>query len=150
MLKKNIIILSLILFLTNCGFTPIYLKNNNLNFSIEQIKYTGDRDLNNFLKINLDRYKNEKINNKIFLDGETKYEKNILSKDSTGKITSYQLQVEVTFEVESTNKKIRISEKKIIDSMDDKFEEARYERSIKQSFAYSISNKLISELIVNP
>ena len=150
MLKKNIIILSLILFLTNCGFTPIYLKNNNLNFSIEQIKYTGDRDLNNFLKINLDRYKNEKINNKIFLNGETKYEKNILSKDGTGKITSYQLKVEVTFVVESTNKKIRISEKKIMDSMDDKFEEARYEKSIKQSFAYSISSKLISELIVNP
>ena len=150
MLKKNIIILSLILFLTNCGFTPIYLKNNNLNFSIEQIKYTGDRDLNNFLKINLDRYKNEKINNKIFLNGETKYEKNILSKDSTGKITSYQLKVEVTFVVESTNNKIIISEKKIINSMDDKFEEARYEKSIKQSFAYSISSKLISELIVNP
>ena len=150
MLKKNIIILSLILFLTNCGFTPIYLKNNNLNFSIEQIKYTGDRDLNNFLKINLERYKNEKINNKIFLNSETKYEKNILSKDGTGKITSYQLKVEVTFVVESTNNKIIISEKKIINSMDDKFEEARYEKSIKQSFAYSISSKLISELIVNP
>ena len=58
MLKKNIIILSLFLFLTNCGFTPIYLKNNNVNFSIEQISYIGDRDLNNFLKINLDKYKN--------------------------------------------------------------------------------------------
>ena len=150
MLKKNIIILSLILFLTNCGFTPVYLKNNNLNFSIEQIEYTGDRDLNNFLKINLDRYKSEKNNNKLFLVGETKYEKNILSKDGTGKITSYQLEVEVTFIVKSTKKEIRIFEKKIIDSMDDKFEEARYEKSIKQSFAYSISNKLISELIVNP
>ena len=150
MIKIKLITMSLIFFLTNCGFTPIYLNNNNVNFSIEQIKYTGDRDLNNFLKINLDRYKNEKINNKIFLSSETKYEKNILSKDGTGKITSYQLKVEVTFVVESTNKKIRISEKKIIDSMDDKFEEARYERSIKQSFAYSISNKLISELIVNP
>ena len=149
MLKKNIIILSLILFLTNCGFTPIYLQNNNLNFSIEQIKYTGDRDLNNFLKINLDRYKNEKINNKIVLTSDSKYEKNILSKDGTGKITSYQLKVGVTFVVQSTNEIIRISEKKIIDSMDDKFEEARYEKSIKQSFAYSISNKLISELIVN-
>ena len=149
MLKKNIIILSLILFLANCGFTPIYLKNNNLNFSIEQIEYTGDRDLNNFLKINLDRYKNEKIDNKIFLSSETKYEKNILSKDGTGKITSYQLEVEVTFIVKSTKKEIRIFEKKIIDSMDDKFEEARYERSIKQSFAYSISNKLVSELIIN-
>ena len=150
MLKKNIIILSLILFLTNCGFTPIYLKNNNLNFSIEQIKYTGDRDLNNFLKIDLDRYKNNKSNNKIFLDCETKYKKNILSKDGTGKITSFQLEVEVTFVVKSTKRKIKIFEKKIIDSMDDKFEEARYEKSIKQSFAYSISNKLISELIVNP
>ena len=53
------------------------------------------------------------------------------------------------FLVKSTNKKIIITEKKIIESMDDKFEEARYEKSIKQSFAYSISNKLISELITN-
>ena len=60
MLKKNIIILSLIFFLTNCGFTPIYLKNNNINFSIEQVEYTGDRDFNNFLKIDLEKYKDEK------------------------------------------------------------------------------------------
>jgi hypothetical protein len=149
MLKKNIITLSLIFFLTNCGFTPIYLKNNNINFSIEQIEYTGDRDFNNFLKVNLDRYKNEKNNNKIFLNVDTKYEKNILSKDNTGKITSYQLEIEAIFIVKSTNKKIRLSEKKIIDSRDDKFEETRYEKSIKQSFAYSISNKLITELIIN-
>ena len=148
MLKKNIVILFVILFLTNCGFTPIYLKNNNLNFSIEQVEYTGDKDLNNFLKINLDRYKNDKINNKFFLSGKTEYEKNILTKDSTGKITSYQLEVDAIFVIKSTNKKIRITEKKIIDSMDDKFEEARYEKSIKQSFAYSISDKLISELII--
>jgi outer membrane lipopolysaccharide assembly protein LptE/RlpB len=149
MLKKNIITLSLIFFLTNCGFTPIYLKNNNINFSIEQVEYTGDRDFNNFLKINLDRYKDEKNDNKIFLNVDTKYEKNILSKDNTGKITSYQLEIEVIFIVKSTNKKIKISEKKIMDSKDDKFEEAKYEKNIKQIFAYSISNKFISELIIN-
>ena len=149
MLKKNIIILSLILFLANCGFTPIYLKNKNINFSVEQVDYIGDRDLNNFLKINLDRYKNEKNSNKNFLNVETKYNKNILSKDSTGKISSYQLDVEAIFVIKSTNKIIKITEKKILDSKDDKFEEARYEKSLKQSFAYSISNKLISELITN-
>ena len=149
MLKKNIIILSLILFLANCGFTPIYLKNKNINFSIEQIEYTGDRDLNNYLKTNLDKYRDEKNNNKIFMQAETKYEKNVFSKDSTGKISSYQLKVETIFLIKSTNKKIIIIEKKIIDTMDDKFEETRYEKSIKQSFAYSISNKLISELITN-
>ena len=149
MLKKNITILFLVLFLTNCGFTPIHLKNNDVNFSIEQINYNGDRDLNNFLKVNLDRYKNEKINNKVFINVETKYEKNVLSKDSTGKVTSFQLKVEAIFLIKSTNKRIKITEKKNMDSMDDKYEEARYEKSIKQSFAYSISNKLISELIFN-
>ena len=148
MLKKNIINLFLIFFLTNCGFTPIYLTNNNINFSIEQIEYKGDRDFNNFLKVNLNKYKNEN-DNKIFLDVNTIYKKNISSKDSTGKITSYQLEIEAIFIVKSTNKKIRISEKKIIDSRDDKFEETRYEKSIKQSFAYSISSKLISELSIN-
>ena len=33
--------------------------------------------------------------------------------------------------------------------MDDKFEEARKERLIKQSFASSISRKLTSEIIIN-
>ena len=149
MLKKNIIILTLIFFLANCGFTPIYLKNDNVNFSIEQIEFAGDRDLNNFLKINLDRYKNEKNSNKISLDVETKYEKNILSKDGTGKISSYQLNAEAIFIIKSTNKKIRIKEKKILESNDDKFEEAKNEKSIKQSFASSLSNKFISELIIN-
>jgi len=149
MLKKNIITLSLILFLANCGFTPIYVINKNINFSIEQVEYTGDRDFNNFLKINLDRYKNERENNKIFLNVDSKYKENILSKDNTGKITSYQIEIEVIFTVKSTNKKIRITEKKIVDSKEDKFDEARYEKSIKQSFAYSISNKLISELVTN-
>jgi len=149
MLKKNIIILTLIFFLANCGFTPIYLKNDNVNFSIEQIKLKGDRDLNNFLKINLDRYKNQKNDNKISLDVETKYEKNILSKDGTGKISSYQLNAEAIFIIKSTNKIIKIKEKKILESKDDKFEEARNEKSVKQSFASSLSNKLISELIIN-
>ena len=149
MLKKNIIIISLILFLNSCGFTPIYLKKNDIKFSIEQVDYSGDRDLNNFLKINLDQYKNEKIDNKISIDAKSTYKKIILSKDGTGEVTNYQLEAEVIFLIKSNNKEIKITEKKIIDSMSDKFEEARYERSIKQNFASSITNKLTSELIIN-
>jgi len=149
MIKKNIIIISLILFLNSCGFTPIYLNKNDVKFSIEQVNYSGDRDLNNFLKINLDQYKNEKIDNKISIDAKSTYKKIILSKDGTGEVTNYQLEAEVIFLIKSNNKEIKITEKKIIDSMSDKFEEARYERSIKQNFASSITNKLISELIIN-
>jgi len=149
MIRKNIIILSLIFFLNSCGFTPVYIKNKNTNFSIEQINITGDRELNNFLKTNLYQYKNEKVDNKIFIEAVSVYKKIILSKDGTGEVTNYQLEAEVTFLIKPMNEEIKISEKKIMDSIDDKFEEARNERSIKQSFASSISNKLSSELIIN-
>ena len=78
-----------------------------------------------------------------------KFAKIILSKDGTGEVTNYQLEAEVIFLIKSNNKEIKITERKIIDSMSDKFEEARYERSIKQNFATSITNKLTSELIIN-
>jgi len=148
-MRKNIIIISLIFFLTNCGFAPIYLNNAKVNYSIEQINYEGDRELNNFLKINLNQYKNEKNKNKIYIEANSIFEKIVLSKNGAGDITSYQLKAEVIFLVKPLNKKIKITEKKIMNIMDDKFEEARYERSTKQSFASSISNKLSSELIFN-
>ena len=132
-----------------CGFTPIHLKNKNLNFSIEKISYTGDRELNNFLKTNLDQYKNEKVDNKIYIEANSIYKKIILSKDKTGEVTNYQLEAEVIFLIKPLNKKINITEKKIMDSMDDKFEENRHERSVKQSFASSISQKFLLELTIN-
>ena len=136
------------MFLNSCGFTPIYVNNSNLNFSIEQVNYIGDRELNNFLKTNLNRYKNEKIENKIYIEANSIYKKSVLSKNAAGEITNYQLEAEVIFLIMPLNKEIKITEKKIMDSKSDKFEEARYERSIKQNFAFSISNKLSSELIV--
>jgi len=149
MIRKNIILISLIFFLTHCGYTPIYLQNTDVNFSIEQVKYTGDREINNFFKTNLNQYKNEKIENKIYIEVNSVYEKNILSKDGAGAVSNYQLEAEVIFLIQPLNKVIKINEKKIMKSMDDQFEEAKYETTIKQGFASSITNKLISKLLVN-
>ena len=149
MIKKNILIISLLIFLSNCGFTPIYLNNKNIDFSIEQVNYTGDRELNNFLKTILNQYKNEKVDNKIFIETSSVYKKNILSKNKAGEVSDYQIEAEVIFLIKPSNKKIKITEKKIMQSIEDKFEEARNERSIKQSFASSISKKLTSDLTIN-
>ena len=148
-MKKYIIFVSLILFLTHCGFSPIYLKKTNINFEIENVNYKGDRDLNNFLKTNLDQYKNEKSDRKIFIDATSEYEKIVLTKNTASEVTNYKLIANVTFLIKPTNKKINITEQEIISSMDDKFEESRKERAIKQNFAKSISNKLKSELVIN-
>ena len=149
MIKKHIVLISLIFFLTHCGFSPIYVKNTNTNFSIEDVDYQGDRDLNNFLKIDLDQYKNNNSDRKILIEATSEYEKTILTKNTASEVTNYKLIANVTFLIKSTNKKIIITEEKIISSMDDKFEEARKERATKQNFARSISNKLISELVIN-
>ena len=95
------------------------------------------------------QYKNENIDNKISIETESTFRKIVLSKDGTGEVTSYQLEAEVTFLISPLDKRIKINEKKTMDSMNDKFEEARYIRSIKQNFASSIVNKLSSELIIN-
>ena len=71
MIKKKIAIISLIFFLTNCGFSPIYTKNADVNFSIENVIYTGDRDLNDFLRPNLNQYKNEENDNKIYIEANS-------------------------------------------------------------------------------
>tara|TARA_B000000475_G_scaffold4415_1_gene3881 strand:- start:105 stop:554 length:450 start_codon:yes stop_codon:yes gene_type:complete len=149
MMKKHIILISLIFFFTHCGFSPIYVENTNTNFSIKNVNYKGDRELNNFLKINFDQYKNEKANRKILIEASSEYKKIILTKNTASKVTNYKLVANVAFLIKSTNKKINITEEKIISSMDDKFEEARKERATKQNFARSIASKLISELVIN-
>lgn len=148
-MRKNIILISLIFFLTSCGFSPIYVKNNNAFFSIENIDYSGDKELNSFLKMNLNQYKNKNSDKKFFIKAISEYEKMILTKDEAGKITNYKLIAKVTFLIEETNQKISFEEEKIVKIIDDKFEEARKERLEKQNFASSISNKLMSELAIN-
>ena len=148
-MKKNIILISLIFFLTQCGFSPIYLKNTNTNFSIENVNYKGDRDLNNFLKTNLDQYKDDKSDRKILIEAESEYEKIVLTKNTAGEVTNYKLVAKIIFLIKPTNKEINITEEEIISSMDDKFEETRKERATKQNFAKTISNKLISELVID-
>jgi len=149
MIKKNILVISLLFFLNSCGFQPIYSKNNNINFSIEQINFTGDRELNNFIKTNLYQYKNANNNNKIFIEAKSEYNKFILTKDGKGEVTNYELNAEIVFLIKPTNKQIKISEKKIMESNADKFEENKYEKSIKQNFASSITFKLVQELIID-
>ena len=145
MIKKFSIIIALVI-LTGCGFTPMYSKKNNNNFSIEQISFSGERELNNFLKIGLSKYKNSN-DKKFFIDVESEFSKNIITKDKTGKATNYELIANVTFNIESI-KKIEYSEKKIIENLNDNFEQTKQERSVKQIFATSIINKLINQLSI--
>tara|TARA_B100000683_G_scaffold212158_1_gene206987 strand:+ start:1240 stop:1680 length:441 start_codon:yes stop_codon:yes gene_type:complete len=135
-----------------CGFTPLYsTKQRDINFSISEINFKGDKIINNYLKTNLSKYKNEDYEKKFTIKTSTKYDKKTLSKDETANITDYELSVKTIFSISLNNKfikEISISEKKEMNNQTDKFEEQKYERVIKQNFATSISNKLIIELLL--
>jgi hypothetical protein len=55
-IKKLIPIFLIIIFLNNCGYTPRYALNKNVNFSINLIEIKGDREFNNSLKSKIARY----------------------------------------------------------------------------------------------
>ena len=146
MIKKITFLLIIIFITSSCGFTPIYSNKNINNIFIENLSFEGDRTLNNYLKSNLSRYKNEKSSKKISLKVLTEYQKITLSKDSTGTINKYGLVAKVTFTILSKNQKLVFTQEKIMENMNNKADEKNFENSTKQTFANIMVDKLILEL----
>ncbi len=147
MIKKIFLLICSSLLILQCGFTPIHL--NKSNFSIKQVEFIGDKKINNFIKVNLARYKKTEQEKKFDLVIDTKFSKNIYLKDKSAKVTEYKLLATSNIKIFQNGiylKEITLKEEKNMNSMNDKFEEEKYERSIKQNFASSIENKLILEL----
>ena len=147
-LKKLLPFFLIIIFLNNCGYTPRYALNQNLNFTIELFELTGDREFNNFLKSKLTRFKkNKDVNKKSYkLNLETEYKKNIKLRDSTGLAEKYELVIIVNAIVQSEltqPKKLIFEEKFIMNKFDDPFEEKNYEKVIKENFSDIISERII-------
>lgn len=148
LIKKYSIIILFFLLLHSCGYSPIYSKNQKIDFFIESIELVGDEELKNFININLNNYL-LKNNSKAFkIYGSINYQKNSISKNITGEIEEYNLVAEALFTIGiKDNKKIlRINEKNIMNNFTDEFEELRYEAIIKQNMAKSITSKLLLQL----
>ena len=149
MYKKIFLILIVLNFLNHCGFTPLHSNKQTANFSIELISFAGDRIINNYLSDNLSKFENDKFEKKFKILVNTNYNKNIISKDKTSKVTDYELSAVSIFQISYQDKIIKkfdLSERKAINNIEDKFEEQKYEKSVKQNFALAISDKLITEL----
>ena len=147
---KNLTLLIIITsLLSHCGFTPLHSNKKSINFSIENIFLEGDRTINNYLKSNLKQLQGKDSQKQYNIKSNTKFTKKILSKDKTAKITDYELSSNSVIQIifrDKVIKEIIIIERKNMNNMNDKLEEQKYERVIKQNFASSITNKLITEI----
>ena len=148
-MKKIVLFISLLILIQNCGFTPVYVSNKNVNFEIKEINFKGNQELNNFINIGLKKYitKNNQKNS-LKISVITDYIKEIQSKDTKGNAQSFRAKGSVTFIVTRNNKKFNFiySEQADINNIEDTFELNSYESSIKQNFASSMIDKLILDL----
>ena len=146
---KNTTLIILILFLYSCGYSSIYKNQTSQNFKINIIEKKGNSEMNNLIKNEIKLYSVKNTKNIYNLKIDTDYKKEILTKDSAGVITDYKLSVTSVFRVDlkGMTKVIELKETINIKNQSDSFEQNTYEKNIKRSFASSIREKLISEIL---
>ena len=145
---KNIFILFLILFITHCGFSPVY-KSNTLNYQINISKIEGDKEINNKIKSEIERISDKNIQKIFNIEIDTKYEKIIAAKNSKGSITDYLLIATGTFIISNNEKTetIVFQEKQNLKNNSNFVEQRNYENTIKKNFASSFVKKLNLDLL---
>ena len=148
---KKLIIFLIIILIPGCGFEPIYSTKNNLDYKLNTIERKGDSSINNLIATELQRLSNDQSNKLIDIVINTSYEKKILSKDSKGSVSDYQININTKFLIIFKEKelKFQFSDKQNIKNISDIFEQKNYENIIKKNFANSAVRKLNLELINN-
>ena len=146
---KNLILITFLFIISGCGYTSVYKNLENQDLQITITKMQGDREMNNLIKNEINLYSNKDSINKFNIEVDTKYDKSVLTKNSAGVITDYELSVNSTFTVyfDQKSKKLTFSETINIKNRTDTFEQDSYERNIKRNFASSLREKLISEIL---
>ena len=145
---KNFVFLIIFIFLNHCGYTTIYKDQEANKFKIVIEKINGDNNFNKILNSKLRELTNSNSKNIYYLNINSNFNKNVITRDSRGNTTDYEISVQVSFEIKKDNifEKIYFNESFKLSSNDDSFKQKKYENTIVDNFAASIKEKLIFKL----
>ena len=148
MIKKLSLLCFLIIFINNCGYTPIY-SNKDKNFVINKIEFFGDTEVNKILSNRLNIYKNNADAKRFFdIVINSKSTKTTLTKDKKGNPTQFSQNVSVNLTItdiiNNTEMQINFTESSTYDSSDNKFDLKKYENNLIKN----MSEKIYSDLIL--
>jgi outer membrane lipopolysaccharide assembly protein LptE/RlpB len=145
-MNKTINYIFFLLLLSSCAYEPI-LKNKNYGFSINVDKINGDQKINSVIVKN---FNNLKGTEKIYdLTISSTKEKNIISKDSKGDPSVFELIINVNYRVEKDGKTLivnKINRRTTHNNITDKFELENYEKNIINQLSKSASDKIINSI----
>ena len=144
--KKIFILLTLFLFFLSCGYTPIFSKKD-VNFSIENIEFSGDIDVKRNISNALFSYKNKPDKEKkISLVITNLKNTTIGSKNSKGEAETYRIGIDA-------NVKIILAENNFIEknftktSIYSVVESKSEEKLIKNKLIENLSNEIAPQII---
>ena len=146
-MKKNIIILILSAFvITSCGYKSIY-SSKNLDFNIIEFEVGDKTKISRKIKNNLDSYKKNDSNNFYSIKINSKKEINIISKDSEGDPSNFEMTI--ISEITILNDKKVVENKVFSESFNyknssNKFDLKEYEKNIEDNLTNKILESIIS------
>ena len=147
MIKKIFLISFIIIFISGCGYTPIYSKKNQ-NFNLEKIETLGNTKINIAIIRNIKNFTKKNPNNKkIFnLEIETNLKKNIKSKDTKGNPKTFEIKIVTNLIVnkDKTNSLQKsFSYSSTYNTLNSEFELNIYEKTVEKTLLLKISEKII-------
>ena len=149
---KVIIFSLLICVSTACSYDPIFSMKDNYEFKIERITLNGDKEINSIIKRNLSLAKtdNESYKKKYYINVNTTKEKKIISKDSEGDPSTFEISITAIYEILDNQKLLlnrKFENKNIYNNESDKFKLKQSEKIIIENLSEKISDDIISSII---
>ena len=145
-MKKNIIILILSAFIiTSCGYKSIY-SSKNLNFNILEFEVADKTKISRKIKNNLNSYKKNNSKNFYSIKINSKKEINIISKDSKGDPSNFEMNIISEITILNDEKIVKnkvFSESFNYKNSSNKFDLKQYEKNIEEN----LTNKIIENII---
>ena len=140
----------LLIFITGCGYTPIYSNLNNKNINIQVEKVNGNKNINKLIVQKLSRYQSENSEKVYNVKINSDYEKLILTKNAAGNATNFRLSVKIQFitNINDNMEEFKFTEKFDMKKGDTIFEEEKYENNIINDMINIIVQRFISQLII--
>ena len=150
-MQKKIFSFLFLFLLSSCGYEATYSKKKLLNydFSISEINFTGDREVNVKMKEKLNNYIINKKNKSFRVDILSIATKAVSAKNISGDATNFKSTVSIKVNLVMNNRlknNFIIKESFNYNNNSNKFNLKTYEKDIKNNLTETITEKLILRL----
>ena len=149
---KKLFLIQAFLFLGNCGYQSVYLKNDDTLIKISKIKFECDEKINKKILSLTGLKESSDFSDSYLLILNSKKNKNIASKNSAGNATSYKISIDINISIVDPINNEKIIKSKVFNSSftynnnQNKFELSQDEKNILNNLIISASKKIVMYL----